>query len=132
MRISVEELSRREADKYIVIDVRDEDAFECGHIPGAVNVPAQWLTEADLPRDKEIFVCCAKGLISEDIAEELCAQGYAAYNIEGGYAEWLRLHIGDMLSDTAAQVEAGLRSGGAHLCGHSGMLPHPPLRPKVA
>ncbi len=122
MRISVEELSRREADKYMVLDVRDEDAFECGHIPGAVNVPAERLATADggadggataaiLPRDKEIFVCCAKGLISEDIAEELCAQGYAAYSIEGGYAEWLRLHIGDMLSDTAEQVEAGLRRG---------------------
>ena len=47
MRISVEELSRREADKYMVLDVRDEDAFECGHIPGAVNVPAERLMAMD-------------------------------------------------------------------------------------
>ncbi len=111
MMLSVDELSRLEADRYIVLDVRDEDAFECGHIPGAVNVPAERLSSANLPRDKQIIVCCAKGQISGEIAEKLRGAGYAADDLEGGYAQWLRTHIGDMLSDTAARVEEGLRSG---------------------
>ncbi len=109
MQISVEDLSKKEADGYLIVDVRDAEAFECGHIPGAVNIPAEALYDAELPRDKELYVCCAKGLVSADVADELRERGFAAYNLEGGYAEWLRLHIGDMLDDTASQVEEGLR-----------------------
>ena len=43
------------------------------------------------PEDKEkkIIICCSRGQISRDIAEELQEQGYEAYSLKGGYVGWL-------------------------------------------
>lgn len=103
MTVTVEELSRRDADGFVVIDVRDESAFAYGHITGALNIPADRIYEAALPREKDLFICCRSGLISDEIAQNLCEAGYRAYNLEGGYVEWLRRHIGDLSGGEAAR-----------------------------
>lgn len=44
--ISVQELSKRDADSYILIDIRDDSSYSYGNIPGSLHVPKDIL-EAD-------------------------------------------------------------------------------------
>ena len=36
--ISVQELSKRDADSYILIDIRDDSSYSYGNIPGSLHV----------------------------------------------------------------------------------------------
>ena len=75
----------------VYVDIREPVVFECGSLPGAVNIPLDRLSLLyDLPKDKRICVYCQAGIISEDIAELLRDAGYDAYSLEGGYRRWLR------------------------------------------
>ena len=66
-QVSMEEgLELMEADSdYILLDVRRDDEFEEGHIPGAINIPNESIgTEeiAELPDQKQtIYVYCRSG-----------------------------------------------------------------------
>jgi tRNA(Ile)-lysidine synthase TilS/MesJ/rhodanese-related sulfurtransferase len=93
--ILFEEISQKSADEFLIIDIRDESAFSYGHIPGSVNIPTEKIYDDSLPKNKELYICCRSGIISYDIAENLREKGYMAYNLKGGYVEWLRNHIGD-------------------------------------
>ena len=77
----------------MIIDIRDSSAFEYGHIGGSINIPQHNVLTAQLPRDKKLIICCKSGIISRDIADELCESGYEAYNLSGGYVEWLRIKM---------------------------------------
>lgn len=88
--ISPESLSGLDPEEYVLIDVRDQTAYNHGFIPGAVNIEREALTEADaLPKDKKIILYCLKGLISAEAAQKLRENGFDAYNLEGGYGKWL-------------------------------------------
>jgi rhodanese-related sulfurtransferase len=56
--ISPGELRRQQALPVgpTVIDVRGADEYAAGHIPGAVNIPADELSQrlADIPRDRPV------------------------------------------------------------------------------
>lgn len=107
--ITVEEIEGKNPDEYVIADIRDGSAFLHGHIPGAVNLSAE---EAEsLPREKEIYVCCRSGIISAEVAERLREKGYTAYNLKGGYFEWLRRHVRSAsASETAKKAEQSIRT----------------------
>ena len=107
--ITCDKLSKLNADDFLIIDIRDENSYSYGHIPGSINIPAEKISLTELPRDKQIIVCCRSGLISGEIAEQLTSNGYYAYDLKGGYVEWLKLHIFDLAADTALKIEEGLR-----------------------
>lgn len=46
----------------------------------------------ELPKDKRLIVYCNYGEKSAPIAEQLRQEGYEAFNLSGGYREWL-LHV---------------------------------------
>lgn len=54
--ISPEELKRKlEGDQApLVVDVRTEEAYQAGHIPGALHIPGNEVEErmAELPKDR--------------------------------------------------------------------------------
>ena len=91
--ITVSELKKLSADSYMLIDMRDEYAFSYGHIDGAVNIPQEKLENAELPADKKLIICCKSGLISRDAADALFEKGFDAYNLAGGYVDWLRIEL---------------------------------------
>ncbi len=90
--ITNEELKKLPSDSFMLIDIRDEYAFGYGHIDGAVNIPQASIDNniPDLPKDKKLIICCKSGAISRETADSLCEQGFEAYNLIGGYCEWLR------------------------------------------
>lgn len=92
-QITIEEMKNLPQEAYILIDIRDEYAFSYGHINGAVNISQKETEEKEYPKDKKLIICCRSGLISEETADILCEKGYDAYNLAGGYVEWLRLQL---------------------------------------
>ena len=105
--ITAEELAKLESGSFTLIDIRNSSAFEYGHIDGAVNIAQEDISAAELPDDRKLIICCRSGIISRDIADELCDKGFDAYNLEGGYVEWLRLKMEN--SQVTEAVELSLR-----------------------
>ena len=91
--ITAAELEKLDNSEYKIIDIRDSSAFEYGHMDGAVNIPQEEILSAELPKDKKLIICCRSGIISRDIADKLCEDGFEAYNLEGGYVDWLRVKM---------------------------------------
>ena len=68
--------------KATVIDVREKNEFEKGHLAGARNVPLSELkagnVPTDLPKDKVIYTHCMKGGRAKEGAVILKEKGYNA------------------------------------------------------
>ncbi len=105
--LTVSDIKNLPDDSYMLIDIRDEYAFAAGHIDGSVNIPQGSLCKAELPRDKKLIICCKSGIISRDTADELCEDSYDAYNLAGGYCDWLRAKLENSL--IAENVEKSIR-----------------------
>jgi len=87
--------SRVEAseDDLIVLDVRERDAYEGGHIPGARLLPRGQLelrVNQDLPDPtRRILACCELGYISTLAAATLRSMGFTrAVALDGGMKAW--------------------------------------------
>jgi rhodanese-related sulfurtransferase len=74
----------------LAVDLRDEDAWDSGHIPGAVRSSPEDLESKadDLPEDQVIIVACEDGKQSAEVAERLRSNGCKAASIKGGMKEW--------------------------------------------
>ena len=74
------------SDGVFLLDVRDPDEFEEGHIPGAVNLPLNEIRTRmeELPRDREISIYCGVGQRAYYATRILLQNGYHANNLAGG------------------------------------------------
>jgi hydroxyacylglutathione hydrolase len=88
-QIDVESLAHRSRE-LTVLDVRREDEWQEGHIPGAIHIPLGSLNQrlAEIPRDTEIAVHCQGGTRSAIAASILERNGIPAANVPGGFGEW--------------------------------------------
>ena len=102
--ISRSELLRRMNDKTVqVLDVRPEDEFALGHVPGARNVPINKLKRylSKLDRRTEIVAYCRGRycVMSFEAVAQLRKSGFKARRLEDGLPEWkaagLPVTIGD-------------------------------------
>ncbi len=96
--MNVKEFKKINKDEYIIIDVRDNTAFNYGNIPGSLNIPLNELMErADALKEKgrKVLIYCKRGEASATAAEELSEQGIEAESLEGGYMAWLMSEIED-------------------------------------
>ena len=77
-------------DAYI-IDVReDEELRETGTIKGAVHIPMMTVPNNlnKIPKDREIYILCRRGIRSYDVSTYLCELGYDAVNLAGGILDY--------------------------------------------
>ena len=76
----------------VVLDVRPEEEYRAGHIPGALSVPLDALEAAlqTLPKDKEIVAYCRGPycVFSDEAARFLSARGYRARRLAEGFPDW--------------------------------------------
>lgn len=88
-----DELWRRaQSGEVVVLDVRPEEEYTGGHIPGAVSIPLESLAErlAELPADAEVVAYCrgAYCVLSYDAVRLLTANGRKARRLSDGMIEW--------------------------------------------
>jgi rhodanese-related sulfurtransferase len=79
-------------DGHVIVDVRREDEYAEGHIPGAILVPNESITDAppeELPdREQIILVYCRSGRRSKEAAQKLADLGYSNVYEFGGIIDW--------------------------------------------
>ena len=77
---------------YIILDVRTQEEYDEGHIPGAVVISHEEITEKaeNVLTDKEqlILVYCRSGRRSKIAAEALVELGYTNIKEFGGIIDW--------------------------------------------
>jgi len=85
-------MDRLKAGLVTVLDVRPEDEFSLGHVPGAINVPLRELETrlADLDPDQEIVAYCRGPycVLSYEAVAMLRARGFIVRRLEDGLPEW--------------------------------------------
>lgn len=77
----------KEYPEAVLLDVRREDEYSEGHIPGAVNIPLQKLEEIKIritDRKKKLYVYCLSGGRSHQACERLEMWGYEDVTNIGG------------------------------------------------
>jgi len=87
---SIDQLSRTE-EPALIVDIRDQNSFDAGRIPGATRFDETklWKLRKTPQRHHPIVVYCYHGISSKEIASLLCSIGFTrVYNLEGGYAAW--------------------------------------------
>ena len=67
----------------VLLDVRTEEEFKSGHVPGAINIPLDDLYSTDLDKGTPLFVYCLSGARSRQACSYLKGQGYETTNIGG-------------------------------------------------
>ena len=87
------ELQRRMKQGLItVLDVRPEEEFELGHLPGARNIPLSQLKRqlAKLDRACDIVAYCRGPycVLAFEAVALLRERGFKVHRLEGGYPEW--------------------------------------------
>ena len=96
---SYQQISQEEAKKMmdtqevIVLDVREQDEYDSGHIPGAVLLPVGTINEetasAVIPeKDDTILVYCRSGNRSKTASAALAELGYTNIYELGGINTW--------------------------------------------
>jgi len=77
---------------YIILDVRRPDEFAEGHIPGAINIANENISDKEIPllpdKDKIIYVYCRSGNRSKQAAAKLVQLGYTNIIEFGGILDW--------------------------------------------
>lgn len=85
-------VARLRDDLVTVLDVRPEDEFALGHLPGALNIPLAELERrlGELPKSREVIAYCRGPycVLSFEAVAALRARGYRVRRLEDGYPEW--------------------------------------------
>lgn len=78
-------------DHVAVIDVRNDQEWQAGHVPGARHIPLGYLVDriAEVPRDRSVIVHCQAGARSAIAASLLRRAGINdVTNMVGGFGAW--------------------------------------------
>jgi len=75
----------------VVVDVRAEEDYKKGHIPGAINLPKErWESLQGLSRDKLNVLYCYSQVchLAATAAVEFAGKGYSVMEMDGGFQAW--------------------------------------------
>jgi len=84
--------ARLDDPAYFVLDVRSQEGYREGHIPGAYHIPLDELPLRlkEVPKAKTIVAYCGNVtcLLCTKAAHLLASKGYRVRELVGGIAEW--------------------------------------------
>lgn len=93
-KITAEEAKERmdKDDKVVILDVRTEEEYQEGHVPGAIVIPNETISSEPLEElsdmDQEILVYCRSGNRSAQAVKKLAEAGYTQVYDFGGIIDW--------------------------------------------
>lgn len=91
LKTLTEEQFREGYRKAQLIDVREPNEFEGGHILGARNIPLSQLKNRlrEIRPDKPVYLYCQSGMRSGRAATMLYRKGYKELShLQGGFKKW--------------------------------------------
>jgi rhodanese-related sulfurtransferase/DNA-binding transcriptional ArsR family regulator len=85
-------LARIRRGEVTLLDVRPEEEYQAGHLPGALSVPLAELERrlAELPRRREVVAYCRGPycVLAIEAVARLRTRGYRASRLEAGVPDW--------------------------------------------
>ncbi len=85
-------VTRLREGRVLLIDVRPEDEYGLGHLPGALNIPLRQLEHrlSELSRDQEIVAYCRGPycVLSFEAVAALRLHGFTVRRLDEGFPEW--------------------------------------------
>ncbi|TIC88304.1 rhodanese-like domain-containing protein [Nocardioides sp. GY 10113] len=72
----------------LLLDVREDDEWAAGHIPGSVHMRLGDLDPAKVPSGVRVVAVCRSGNRSRKAATALAAAGVDVVNLAGGVIAW--------------------------------------------
>jgi rhodanese-related sulfurtransferase len=82
----------RRKDRPLVLDVRPEEEYASGHVPGAVSIPIADLRRRlkELPKNKDIVAYCRGSFcaFAPEAARYLDKKGFRTYILDAGLPDW--------------------------------------------
>ena len=94
-------------DDHVIVDVRRQEEYDAGHIPGAILIPNESIIcdspEALPDYDQVILIYCRSGNRSKQAAQKLASMGYTRVYEFGGIMDW----EGEIVTETE-ETEASL------------------------
>ena len=92
-KISCEDFSKLDRKNLEIIDIRDAQSFDYGHVFGALNLNnADVFDYASDLKNRKFVVYCDNGDKSEKLVKDLQKQKINAFALLGGYAEWINFN----------------------------------------
>jgi len=90
--VSPAEASQMQASGALILDVREQDEWDAGHVEGATLIPLGELANrlSELPKDRQIIVMCKSGNRSAKGRDLLLANGFIQVtSMAGGITAWI-------------------------------------------
>jgi len=116
--IEVDTLESRSVET-IVLDVREPEEYEHGHVPGAISLPQADLASRldEIPRDCPLVLICRSGARSLRAAQFLRQVGFEqVMNVQGGTEAWRAagkpLALGEHSADQPPVIESAWAHAG--------------------
>ncbi|WP_374547601.1 rhodanese-like domain-containing protein [Rhodoblastus sp.] len=84
---------RKQDGAFVLVDVRENNEWAGGHIPGAIHVPlSRFATAAaTIPKDRKIIFYCQSGIRSKKALNQARKLGLPADgHLGGGISDWRR------------------------------------------
>ena len=93
-QITADEAARmmQEETDFVLLDVRTQEEYASGHIPGAICIPNETIGSEEIPelpdKDQLILVYCRSGNRSKQASQKLAEQDYPNVVEFGGINGW--------------------------------------------
>ena len=99
-----------DGNNIVVVDVREAEDYEKGHIPGAINLPHdKWNTSQGLKKDTLNVLYCYSHVchLAATAAVEFAGKGYPVMEMDGGFDAWKENELEIERGATASRASSG-------------------------
>ena len=116
--VELERWIRSGENNLVIVDVREADDFQKGHIPGAINIPKEnWENPSGLSHEKTNVVYCYSQQchLAANACVQFAGRGYPVMELEGGFAVWKEHELDiEEASPNRLKQRPGERFAGRH------------------
>lgn len=91
IEVTIADLAQQLNNGAYVLDVREDDEYASGHVPGAHHIPLGQLAERidEVEDGGRVWVICRSGARSQKGADILFSNGIDAVSVAGGTLGWI-------------------------------------------